>query len=55
MIGFMDVSEMARMGGHARAKKMTKAERSESARKAINARWEKVRKKAAKKTAKKAK
>jgi len=53
MIGLMDVSEMARMGGKARAKKMTKQERSDSARKAIQARWAKA--KAAKKAAKKAK
>jgi hypothetical protein len=33
-------------GGHARAAKMTPEERSESARKAVQARWEKVKKEA---------
>ena len=35
----MEVSEMGRRGGLARAAKMTAAERRESALKAINARW----------------
>jgi hypothetical protein len=48
----MDVSDMARMGGKARAKKMTKEERAESARNAVNARWAK-RKPAVKKAPKK--
>ncbi len=34
-------------GGHARAARMTPEERSESARKAVLARWEKAKKKAA--------
>ena len=33
---------MASLGGKARAAKMTKQERSESARRAVNARWEKT-------------
>jgi hypothetical protein len=33
-------------GGHARAAKMTPEERSESARKAVQARWEKARQEA---------
>jgi len=32
---------LGRRGGHARAKKLTAEERSESARKAVEARWEK--------------
>ena len=43
MIGVMDVSEMARLGGEARAAKLTKKQRSESARLAVQARWEKHR------------
>jgi len=35
----MTVSEMARMGGKATAKKLTPKERSDSARKAAKARW----------------
>ena len=35
---------MARKGGKARAESMTKEERSESARKAVIARWEKAEK-----------
>ena len=52
---FMDVSEMASMGGRARADKMTPEERSESARVAVQARWakEKARRKATEKTKKK--
>jgi hypothetical protein len=38
----MDQSEMASMGGKARAKKLTKAQRSESARAAVQARWAKA-------------
>ena len=53
MIGTMDQSQMASMGGKARTKKLTKAERSESARAAVQARWAKAKKKpAAKKVAK---
>lgn len=37
-------------GGAARASKMTEAERSESARKAVQARWAKVKAKQAKKS-----
>jgi hypothetical protein len=37
----LTVTEFASMGGHARAKKLTKKQRSESARKAVNARWKK--------------
>lgn len=37
-------------GGHARAAKMTPEERSESARKAVQARWEKARREAGEKT-----
>jgi hypothetical protein len=37
----MKVSEMASMGGKARAKSMTKAQRSEAARKAVMVRWAK--------------
>lgn len=37
---------MASRGGKARAKKMTAEERSESARKAVEARWAKAKKKA---------
>jgi len=48
----MDVSEMARKGGKARAKKMSKEERSESARRAVNARWAKAGIKKAKKKSK---
>jgi len=39
----MDVKEMARLGGKARAKKLTAKERSEIARKAVLARWRKRR------------
>jgi hypothetical protein len=35
---------VARAGGHGRAKKLTPEERSESARKAVEARWAKTRK-----------
>lgn len=35
----LTVAEMAAMGGAARAKNMSKKERSESAREAANARW----------------
>lgn len=37
----LTVSEMARLGGKARAQKLTKEERSASARKAVEARWQK--------------
>jgi hypothetical protein len=36
-------AELGRKGGKARAKKMTKAERSEACRKAVNERWRKWR------------
>lgn len=36
-------TEFARKGGKARAKKLTPEERSESARKAVEARWAKLR------------
>jgi hypothetical protein len=39
----MDHTKLASMGGKALAKKMTPEQRSESARKAVNARWEKYR------------
>jgi hypothetical protein len=38
----VDVAEIGRQGGKARARNMTKAERSESARNAVNARWAKA-------------
>jgi hypothetical protein len=38
------LSQLGAKGGKARAKKMTAKERSESARKAVEARWEKERK-----------
>jgi hypothetical protein len=41
----LSVSEMARLGGKARAKKMTQKQRSDSARKAVQARWKKKLKK----------
>lgn len=37
-------SQFARKGGQARARKLTPEERSESARKAVEARWAKTRK-----------
>jgi hypothetical protein len=40
----LTITEFARMGGKALAKKMTKKERQESARKAAQARWSKVKK-----------
>ena len=39
----MTVSELARLGGTARAQKLTSEERSASARKAVEARWAKTR------------
>ena len=39
------------IGGHARAANMTAEERSESARKAVQARWARVKRKKVKKTA----
>ena len=39
----MDKKERASRGGHARAAKLTPQQRSEIARKAVNARWAKVR------------
>jgi hypothetical protein len=39
----MTVAEAGRRGGHATAAKMTPEERSEAARRAVNARWAKVR------------
>lgn len=38
----LTVREFASMGGKARAKKLSKKERSESARKAVIARWKKA-------------
>ncbi len=46
----MTVTEFARLGGFARAKSLTKAERSDHGKKAATARWAKV-KKAAKASA----
>jgi hypothetical protein len=46
----MDSADMGRKGGTARAKAMTKEERIESARKAVQARWAKAKKKAGTKT-----
>ena len=40
----MTITEFARMGGKALAKKMTKQERKDSARRAANARWAKQKK-----------
>ena len=40
---YVDVSEAGRKGGKARAQSMTKAERSESARAAVQARWDRIR------------
>jgi hypothetical protein len=37
------LSNLGRKGGHARAEKMTKQERSDSARKAVETRWAKER------------
>jgi hypothetical protein len=41
----LTVSEFARMGGKARAKKLSADERKASARKAVQARWAKAKKK----------
>lgn len=41
----LTVQELARMGGKARAKKLTAQQRKESARKAVQARWAKAKKK----------
>jgi hypothetical protein len=41
----LTVTEFARMGGKALAKKMTKQQRQESARRAAHARWAKAKKK----------
>jgi len=41
----LTIQEFARMGGHARAKKLTEKERKESARRAAQARWAKAKKK----------
>jgi hypothetical protein len=40
----VDVAEAGRKGGTARAQNMTEKERSESARKAVQARWAKAKK-----------
>ena len=45
----IDVSEMGRRGGKARAEGMTKEQRSESARKAVQVRWANAKKKTKKK------
>ena len=47
----VDVAEIGSKGGKARAKGMTKQERSESARNAVTARWAKVKANAAKEAA----
>jgi hypothetical protein len=39
----MDHTELAAMGGKARAKKLTKKQRSEQARAAVTVRWNKAR------------
>jgi len=41
----LTITEFARMGGNARAEKMSKQERKESARHAAQARWGKSKKK----------
>jgi hypothetical protein len=41
----MDTKDAGRIGGKRRAAKMTAKERSEAARKAVQARWAKTRKK----------
>jgi hypothetical protein len=41
----MDIKEFASLGGKARAKNMTKKQRQEAARKAVNARWSKRKRK----------
>jgi hypothetical protein len=41
----LSIQEFARMGGHARAKKLTEKQRKESARRAAQARWAKAKKK----------
>ncbi|HZP63824.1 MAG TPA: hypothetical protein VFB28_10455 [Terriglobales bacterium] len=41
----LNIHEFARLGGHARAKKLTERERKESARRAAQARWAKAKKK----------
>jgi len=40
----LTIQEFARMGGKARARKLTKEERSESAKQAAEARWAKAKK-----------
>jgi hypothetical protein len=40
---YITVAEAGRRGGHATAAKMTPEQRSEAARRAVNARWAKVR------------
>jgi hypothetical protein len=41
----LTIQEFARMGGHARAKKLTETQRKESARRAAQARWAKAKEK----------
>jgi hypothetical protein len=41
----LTIQEFARMGGHARAKKLSETQRKESARCAAQARWAKAKKK----------
>jgi hypothetical protein len=41
----LTVSEMASLGGKARAKKLSKEELSQQARKAVNVRWDRLRRK----------
>lgn len=48
----MDSTEVASMGGKTRARNLTPAERSESARKAAKARWSRVRAQKRQQTAK---
>jgi len=45
-MALIDTAKIGKKGGKARAKNMTPEERSESARKAVNARWDKAKKKA---------
>ena len=44
----VDVAKIGSLGGHARAKNLTESELSDAGRKAVQARWAKAKKKAAK-------
>ena len=44
----LSITEFARMGGKARARKLTKQQRSDAARKAVEARWARIDKSMAK-------